>query len=158
VLTYYRDRTVEVTSAAIHIHGRVFALAELDYVWHTEVQADPSVRRRAARRGALNISVVVAIVLALLGIIFLIATTVTNPGTAAFVLVPLAVVVLLVALAGPLLEWLLHRLDHSYDLGTKVHEIWASWHGKEILLLRVSDETRFGQIYRSIQRALENHQ
>jgi len=158
VLTYYRDRTVEVTSVAVHIHGRVFALSELEYVWHLEVQADRSVRRRAASRGALNIGVVVAIILALLGIVFLVTASLTSPGTAAAVLVPLAVVVLLVALAGPLLEWLLHRLDHSYDLGTKVHEIWAVWHSKEILLLRVADETRFGQIYRSIQRALENHQ
>ncbi len=158
MLTYYRDRTVEVTSVAVHIHGRVFALSELEYVWHLQVQADRSVRRRAASRGALNIGVVVAIILALLGIVFLITASLTSPGTAAAVLIPLAVVVLLVALAGPLLEWLLHRLDKSYDLGTKVHEIWAVWHSKEILLLRVTDETRFGQIYRSIQRALENHQ
>ncbi len=157
MLTYYRDRTVEVTSAAVHIHGRVFALTDLEYVWHVEVQADPSVRGRAARRGALNIGVVVAIILALLGVVFLVTAALTTPGTAATVLIPLAVVVLLVALAGPLLEWLLHRLDHSYDLGTKVHEIWAAWRGKEILLLRIADETRFGQIYRSIERALENH-
>jgi hypothetical protein len=157
VLTYYRDRTVEVTSVAVEVHGRVFALSELEYVWHLEVQADPSVRRRAASRGTLNIGIVVSAILTLLGIVYLVTAALTSPGTAAAVLVPLAVVVLLVALAGPLLEWLLHRLDHSYDLGTKVHEIWAVWHGKELLLLRIADETRFGQIYRSIQRALENH-
>ncbi|GIH04603.1 hypothetical protein Rhe02_26700 [Rhizocola hellebori] len=157
MLTYYRDRTVEVTSVAVHIHGRVYALSELEYVWHLEVQADPSVRRRAASRGALNIGVVVAVILALLGIVFLVTATLTNPGTAAAVLVPLAVVVLLVAMAGPMLEWVLHRFDRSYDVGSKVHEIWCVRHGKELLLIRVADETRFGKIYRSIQRALENH-
>lgn len=157
MLTYYRDHTVEVTSAAIHIHGRVFALAELEYVWHQEGDPDPQVRRRVARRGVLNIGVVVGAILAIIGVIYLVTASITDPGAAATVLVPLAVVVLLVALAGPLLEWLLHRFDRGYDMGTKVHEIWAIWRGKELMLLRVSDETRFGKIYRSIQRALEQH-
>ena len=156
MLTYYRDRTVEVTSIAIRINGKVFTLTDLDYVWHVQVEADRSMRGRVARRGALNIGVVVAIILAVLGIVFLVTAAMTNPVTAAAVLIPLAVVVLLVALAGPLLEWLLHRLDRSYDLGTKVHEIWAAMQGKEIVLLRIADETRFGKIYRSIERALEN--
>lgn len=37
----------------------------------------------------------------------------------------------------------------------KGREIWAIWRGKEVMLLRVPDKTRFGQIYRAIQRAFE---
>jgi hypothetical protein len=39
----------------------------------------------------------------------------------------------------------------------KGREIWAVWRGKELMLLRVTDKTRFGQIYRAIQRTLEQH-
>jgi hypothetical protein len=39
----------------------------------------------------------------------------------------------------------------------KGREIWAVWRGKERMLLRVTDKTRFGQIYRAIQRTLEQH-
>lgn len=157
VLTFYRDRTVEVTSAAVHIHGRVFALSELEYVWHQETQPVPEVRGRRTRRGALNIGLIVAALLAVLAAVYLVTSAITDPGSAAKVLVPLGVVVLLVALAGPLLEWALHRLDTSYDMGTKVHEIWAVWRGKEMMLMRFSDVTKFGKIYRSIERALEHH-
>lgn len=155
VFTYYRDRTVEVTSLAVNIHDRVFNLDDLEYVWHREIGPHPDVRRRMARRGALHIGLIVAVVLGVLGIIYLIASAFTESSAIATVLVPLTIVVLLVALAGPFLEWTLHRLDRSYDLGGKVHEIWAVWRGKEIMLLRIADETKFGQIYRSIQRAME---
>lgn len=157
MIVYYRDPAVEVTSTAIHIHDRVFRLEDLEYVWHREITADPRSMRRLAGRGALNAGVVVGAVLALLGLIYLIAATVGDPGAAGRVLVPLALVVLLVGLAGPALEWTLHRLDHSYDQGIGMHEIWAVWRGRELLLLRVADEARFGRIYRSIQRALEQH-
>lgn len=40
---------------------------------------------------------------------------------------------------------------------TKAREIWAVWHGQELMLLRISDPTRFGQIYRAIQRAFEQN-
>jgi hypothetical protein len=153
VFTYYRDRTVEVTSHAINIHGRVFDLGDLEYVWHREIGPNPEVRGRVARRGALNIGLIVAGILTVLGLIYVATTMFT--GAVATVLVPLGIVVVLIALAGPFLEWTLHRLDHSYDAGTSAHEIWAIWRGKEIMLVRVSDETRFGQIYRGIERALE---
>jgi hypothetical protein len=154
---YYRDPAVEVTSTAIHIHDRVFRLEDLEYVWHREITADPRSVRLLAGRGALNAGVVIGGVLALLGLIYLVVSAVGEPGTAGRVLAPLAIVVLLVGLAGPALEWTLHRLDHSYDRGVAMHEIWAVWRGRELLLLRVADESRFGRIYRSIQRALEQH-
>lgn len=85
MLTYYSDKTVEVTSRALNIHGHVFLLHDLGDVWHRESEPEAS--------GA----------------------------------------------------------------GRKAREIWAIWRGKELMLLRVSDKTRFGQIYRAIQRALEQH-
>lgn len=155
---YYRDSAVEVTSTEVNIHNRVFKLNELEYVWHREIPFDPAVRRRMMGRGALNIGVVVGGVLAALGVVYLVTAAFGDATTVGRVLLPLGGVVLLVGLAGPLLELVLHRLDASYDQGAAVHEIWVVWRGKELMLLRIADESRFGKIYRSIQRALEQHQ
>jgi hypothetical protein len=78
VLTYYSDRTVEVTSQALNIDGHVFLLRDLGDVWHSRSRS-------------------------------------------------------------------------------KGREIWAIWRGKELMLLHVKDTTRFGQIYRAIQRTLEQN-
>jgi hypothetical protein len=83
VLTYYSDKTVEVTSQALNINGRIFLLRDLGDIWHRD--------------------------------------------------------------AGP----------ESNAGGRKAREIWAVWRGEELMLLRVTDKTRFGQIYRAIQRAFE---
>jgi hypothetical protein len=45
---------------------------------------------------------------------------------------------------------------HSRSRG-RGREIWAIWRGKELMLLHVTDTTRFGQIYRAIQRTLEQN-
>jgi hypothetical protein len=37
------------------------------------------------------------------------------------------------------------------------HEIWAIWRGQTLMLLRIADDTRFGQVYRAIERALEQN-
>ena len=55
--------------------------------------------------------------------------------------------------AGPLLDPILGKLDDSFDRGLHVHEIWVEWQGREILLLQTRDASRFGRIYRAVQRA-----
>jgi hypothetical protein len=85
VLTYYSDRTVEITSQGLNIDGNFFLLSDLGDVWHSEPAPEPNGSRKKGR------------------------------------------------------------------------EIWAVWRGKELMLLRVTDKTRFGQIYRAIQRTLEQH-
>jgi hypothetical protein len=59
------------------------------------------------------------------------------------------------AIGWPLVELVLSGLDHVHIRGVVVQEIWAQWHGQDILLLRSSDKLRFGQIYRALQRAME---
>ncbi|MBF9135544.1 hypothetical protein I0C86_42650 [Plantactinospora sp. S1510] len=34
---------------------------------------------------------------------------------------------------------------------------WVQYQGQEIMLIRSSDALRFGQIYRAVQRAIEQH-
>jgi hypothetical protein len=38
-----------------------------------------------------------------------------------------------------------------------VNEIWVRYAGEDQLLLRTSNALRFGQIYRAVQRAVEQH-
>ena len=46
-------------------------------------------------------------------------------------------------------------LDRSYDRGSGVTELWVRHRGADLMLLRTSDAHRFGQIYRALQRAVE---
>ena len=55
----------------------------------------------------------------------------------------------------PFLEVPLGWLDRSYERGNRVHELWVQHHGRETLLVRTPDALRFGQIYRAVQRAVE---
>jgi hypothetical protein len=154
-IVYYHDDAVEVTSTGINIRNRRFALAELEYVWHQQAAASVRARHEFAHRSLIKVGLLTGAVLAAFGVVYLIVSAFGDAGPAIEVLLPLAAVVVLLAFAGPILEWALHRLDHSYDLGSNVHEIWVRWRGKEIMLLRIADELKFGQIYRSIERAME---
>jgi len=149
VRTYYRDDLVWVTSTAINVGGRVYPLAELSYVWY--------------RRGRPSIAVWVR---RLVRVILLIATAVVVLRLPSLLLggvVQYVLLILLVIVAGPLFfgvfpVWglpLLPALDRSYLRGMGVHEIWTRWRGQELLLVRVDDVTRFGKIYRAIERAIE---
>ncbi len=66
---------------------------------------------------------------------------------AAFVVIGLALT--------PFLEVPLGWLDRSYERGNRVHELWVQHHGRETMLVRTPDALRFGQIYRAVQRAVE---
>jgi hypothetical protein len=67
----------------------------------------------------------------------------------------LALIVLggLLALA---IEWLLQVVDRTYDRGQGRNEIWVRVDGVDQMIYATSDHTRFGQVYRALQRAIEN--
>ncbi|MEH0933611.1 DUF6232 family protein [Micromonospora psammae] len=149
MITYYDDRSVQVTSIAIRVDGRSYPLAEIGLVWH----------RRGGRswrvlvgRGALGAALAGPLVAAMLGIAVAVwlhrSPTVTIAIVGASVLVGLAV--------GPLADVLFEFLDRSYARGSRQLELWARWRGQPTLLLRTGDALRFGQIYRAVQRAMES--
>jgi hypothetical protein len=154
--TYYRDDHVRITSAEVSMDGVRFPLAKLEYVWHRK--GTPNARvisRRAARWGL----VVAALVLAVAWAVKTPALLMFGPRVPnVFVRVALVVAVSLafVALVWPLAELVLTGLDHVYLHGVSVHEIWARYCGREVLLLRTSDKLLFGRVYRALIRALEN--
>ncbi|MEU7978529.1 DUF6232 family protein [Micromonospora sp. NPDC049081] len=149
MITYYDDRSVQVTSTAIRVDGRAFPLAEIGLVWHR--RGDRSWRVLAGR-GAIGAALAGPLVAAVIGIAVAVwlhrSPTVTLAIVGASVLVGLAV--------GPVADFLFDHLDRSYDQGSRQRELWVRWHGRPVLLLRTGDALRFGRIYRAVQRAMEN--
>jgi hypothetical protein len=157
MIVYYRDPHIEVTSEALHLGDATFPLVALEYVWHREGERETSVRLRPVRRGAIGFGLIMGGLLAAIGVIYLLATSLGQAASAGRVLLPLAVVVVLIGFAGPIIEMAMHRIDDTHDQGSEVREIWALINGVEQLLVRESDAHRFGKIYRALQRAIENH-
>ncbi|MGN9777737.1 DUF6232 family protein [Micromonospora sp. H33] len=150
---YYRDDVVQVTSESIRVGGLAVAIADVTYVWHAKGRTTLAVRGRVLGRGVLvlllSLPPLVAVVCALS-----LAWSVPDRGWVPVLITLAALVVLALALT-PFLEIPLGWLDRSYERGNRVHELWVQAHGREVLLLRTPDALRFGQIYRAVQRAIE---
>lgn len=151
MITYYDDKSVQVTSSAIRVDGRSFPLAEISMVWH---QRGNRSWRILAGRGAIGAAMAGPLVAAVLGVAVALwlhrSPTVTIAIVGASVLVGLGV--------GPLADFLFEHLDRSYARGSRQLEIWARWRGEPVRLLETRDALRFGQIYRALQRAMERSQ
>lgn len=151
MITYYDDKSVQVTSSAIRVDGRSFPLAEISLVWH---QRGNRSWRILAGRGAIGAAMAGPLVAAVLGAAVALwlhrSPTVTIAIVGASVLVGLGV--------GPLADFLFEHLDRSYARGSRQLEIWARWRGEPVRLLETRDALRFGQIYRALQRAMERSQ
>ncbi|MEV1144182.1 DUF6232 family protein [Micromonospora sp. NPDC049799] len=148
MITYYNDRSIQVTSAAVRVDGRTFPLAEISAVWHRRGSRS---WRVLAGRGAIGAALTGPLVAAGLGIALALwldrSATVTIAIVGASVLVGLAV--------GPVADFLFEHLDRSYVRGSRQLEMWARWRGQSIRLLSTGDALRFGQVYRAVQRAVE---
>ncbi|MFG2056615.1 DUF6232 family protein [Micromonospora sp. NPDC048930] len=148
MITYYDDRSVQVTSTALRVDGRTYPLAELGLVWHRRGSRS---WRVLAGRGAIGAALAGPLVAAALGVALALwlhrSLVVTVAIVGVSVLVGLGV--------GPLADVLFEHLDRSYARGSRELEMWARWHGQPVRLLRTGDALRFGQIYRAVQRAME---
>ncbi|MFI7576334.1 DUF6232 family protein [Micromonospora sp. NPDC049497] len=148
MITYYDDRSIQVTSSAVRVDGRTFPLAEISAVWHRRGSRS---WRVLAGRGAIGAALTGPLVAAGLGIALALwldrSATVTIAIVGASVLVGLAV--------GPVADFLFEHLDRSYARGSRQLEMWARWRGQSIRLLSTGDALRFGQVYRAVQRAVE---
>ena len=148
MVTYYSDKSVQITSDAIQVGERAYPLRELVRVWHTRGARS---WRALAGRSALRVAMVGPLVAAAIGI--LIAVLLHSSVTVTIAIVGVSCLVGLAA--GPLADVLLELMDRSYARGDRTLEIWATWRGRPVLLLATGDALRFGQIYRALQRALE---
>ncbi len=151
---YYRDDAVQVTSEAIHASGHVIKLADVTYVWHARGTTTLAVRGRVLGRGMLVLLLSLPPLVALVCVLSL-AWSAQDRGDWKLALIILAAFVVAGLVLHPFLEVPLGWLDRSYERGNQVHELWVQHHGREVMLLRTPDALRFGQIYRAVQRAVE---
>jgi len=145
---YYDDRAVRITSELIRVDGRAYPLAEVARVWHVRSSRSWGT---LAGRGALLAGLAGPLVAAAVGILIAVrlhtSATVTIAIVGASVLIGLA--------AAPLADYLLEHVDRSYSRGAHQLEIWAQWRGRPVRLLTTGDALRFGQVYRALERAVE---
>ncbi|MEU4641696.1 DUF6232 family protein [Micromonospora sp. NPDC049460] len=153
---YYRDDAVQVTSESIRAGGHAVAIADVTYVWHAQGPKTLAVRGRVLGRGVLVLLLSLPPLIAVVCVLAL-AWSAQDRGEWQLALVILAACVVGALALAPFLEIPLGWLDRSYERGSKVHELWVQHHGREVLLLRTPDALRFGQIYRAVQRAVEQH-
>ncbi|MFU8853704.1 DUF6232 family protein [Micromonospora sp. SL1-18] len=149
MITYFEDRSVQVTSTAVRVDGRTYPLTELSMVWHRRGSRS---WRVLAGRGAIGAALAGPLVAAALGVVIALrlhrSSVVTLAIVGASVLVGLGI--------GPLADVLFEHLDRSYTRGSRELEMWARWRGRPVRLLGTGDALRFGQIYRAVQRAMEH--
>ena len=146
MITYYHDRSVQVTSNAIQVDDQVYRFDELSRIWH---RREKKPWRELAGRGFWGMTYLFPFVGAAVGLT--VAFVLDIPFGARATIVVAAILVGLSA--APLLDPILDKLDSSFDRGLYVHEIWVERLGMEIMVLQTRDASRFGRIYRAVQRA-----
>jgi hypothetical protein len=146
--TYYRDRDVWITSTGVRMNGQEFTLAQLRQVWHRQGRRSWG---KIAGRGAIGLAMLLPILVGALGVgvalVIDASTAVTVGLIGGGVLVGLA--------SAPVADMLLEQVDRSHDRGSRELEIWARTPAGDVQLLHTADASRFGRIYRALQRALE---
>ena len=153
---YFRDENVQVTSDAVRVDGTTYPVAALELVWH---RRGPGTTRTMSRRVGRGVLILVISIVPLAAIVCAISLVYSATDRSAW---GLAAIVLAVGVIGalalaPFAEVPLSWLDRSYDRGTVVSELWVRFGGQDLMLLRTTNTLRFGQIYRAVQRAVEQH-
>ncbi|SCG66715.1 DUF6232 family protein [Micromonospora halophytica] len=151
---YYRDDAVQVTSESIRAGGHTVRIADVTYVWHARGATTMAVRGRVLGRGVLVLLLSLPPLVALVCVVSLVYSA-QDRGDWKLALAVLAACVVAALALIPFLELPLGWLDRSYERGNRVHELWVQHHGAEVMLVRTPDALRFGQIYRAVQRAVE---
>jgi hypothetical protein len=147
--TYYQDPEVLITSTGVRMGGRDYRHGDLTRVWHRRGRWSWST---VAGRVALGVAIIAPIVIGALGILIALVIDASTAATIA-----LAGGGVLIGLAtAPLADLLLEFVDRSYDKGSHRREIWARVGGADVLLITIADKRRFGQVYRALQRALDD--
>ena len=155
---FYQDHDVSITSVAMEIAGRRYALDGLESVWHR--------RTRRLSRGSYVLATRIGVSsLAIAAVCALVAscaagwmlTDIRHGEFGRYALAAAAfVVAVLVALMGLGVDPLLELLDRSHEQGHGIHEIWARVDGRDVMVFSTLDAFRFGKIYRALQRAMEH--
>jgi hypothetical protein len=134
----------------------VVPVAEVTYVWHTRGPGTARTRTRLLGRGVLIFLFSIPPLVAVICVLSL-AYSAHDRNQWRLAAVILAACAVGAFALMPFLELPLTWLDRSYEKGVRVQELWVQYRGREVMLVRTADALRFGQIYRAIQRAVEQH-
>ncbi len=153
--TYYRDPQVHITSDGIRVDGNWYPIAELTAIGHLR-------QRRPLRHGSMLLATVGLFVALALSVLLCaglgLAAAWHRPAgeRAAAALVALAALAVVATLAGrAAVELPLNLLDRLHLHGTARHELHAAWRGRDVVVFASEDAHRFGKVYRSLRRAVE---
>jgi hypothetical protein len=155
MITYYRDAQVHITSAGIRVDERRYPLPALRAVWQVR-------SRRPLRYGSMLLASVALFGAAVVPLLICAGWGFTStfgrsgPGRVAAALFAVVALATLAALLGRAsIELPLNLLDRLHLHGTAHHEIRAIVRGEEIVVFESDDAHRFGKVYRSLRRAIE---
>jgi hypothetical protein len=150
--TFYQDRSVHVDSAALYVGDRIYPLGDLEQVWHRR----GSVGTTGAMVRSTPLLVFLGIIGALAGGAVLLRHLPLSAYNGAVLLAGAVIGVLLLGVLGLFaVDSLLGLVERSQQYGGAVHQIWARYHGHEVMLFATRDRLRFGKVYRALQRAIE---
>jgi hypothetical protein len=151
---YYDGSGVHIDSEGIRVGDDWYPLQALTYVWHRRTGRIRHGGYMLASRGG-----AVGLVVALIVMGALAARRVDlGSGSERTMLVAggILAVIVLGGFAAFAIEWLLELVDRTHQFSHGRHEIWVRVDGADQMIYATSDLTRFGQVYRALQRAIEN--
>lgn len=150
--TYYRDHVVHISSDGVRVDAAWYPLETLTYIWH----------QRTGRlvRGAYMIATRGGAVLLIIGLLIGAGTAArridfTGPDSTMYIAGGILGIIVIGGIVAFSVEGLLDLLDRAHDHGKGVHEIWVRTSGGDSMIYSTTDSPKFGQIYRALQRAVE---
>ena len=151
--TYYHDDGVHISSGGVQVGGAWYPLSTLTYVWHRLTG-----RLRHGAYMAASRTAALGVVVALLVGGGMAARNINVSGDQKTMLIAggILAVVLVGGLAAFGVEGMLQLVDRTHEHGQGRHEIWVRCGDEETMIYSTTDSIRFGQIYRALQRAIEN--
>ena len=150
--TYYSDHEVHISSEGVRVDDAWYPLETLTYIWHRRTgRLVQGVYMLMTRGGtvALIIGLIVAGGIAARRIDF------NGPDSTMYIAGGILGIIVIGGIVAFSVEGLLDLLDRAHDHGRGVHEIWVRTRAGELMIYATTDSSKFGQIYRALQRAVE---
>ncbi|MGI5244831.1 DUF6232 family protein [Dactylosporangium sp. CA-139066] len=150
--TYYRDNVVHISSGGVRVAEAWYPLETLTYIWHE--------RTGRLRHGAYMLATRGGAVLLVIGLliaagVFARRIDITGEQRTMYIAGGILAVIVIGGIVAFSLEGLLDLLDRAHDHGKGVHEIWVRTAAGDSMIYSTTDSPKFGQIYRALQRAVE---
>jgi hypothetical protein len=150
--TYYRDNVVHISSGGVRVDDAWYPLDSLTYIWHQ--------RTGRLRHGSYMLATRGGAVLLVIGLLIAAGAAArridfSGEQQTMYIAGGILAVIVIGGIVAFSVEGLLDLLDRAHDHGRGVHEIWVRTVGGDSMIYSTTDAPKFGQIYRALQRAVE---